>query len=157
MYLIKNLKNKVIDFEDHLLFSFLTVFYIVYIKKSKNMFRDYLIIFSLLSLVFISCSEEQENQENTVVEVVEPVVETPNYPRLPAEFVTALLQQADALEGTFYNSGKSISLWDDNVKSVLAMMTEPAPKVLEDNVVGHIMYLKDGEKLAYVEISLNDL
>lgn len=121
------------------------------------MFRHYLIIFTLLSMVFISCSENKETEEELTTPVVEqPVVETPTYPRLPAEYVSALLQQADALEGTFYNSGKSISLWDSNVKSVLSMMTEPAPKVLDNNIVGHIMYLKEGEQLAYVEVSLKD-
>lgn len=116
------------------------------------MFKNYLIV-SLLSFVLVSCAEDKV-EKSPSPEPVAPVVEAPVYPRLPAEYVAAILQQADALEGTFYHSGKSVSLWDDNVKSVLAMMTEPAPKVLDNNIVGHIMFLKEGEQLAFVEVSL---
>lgn len=121
----------------------------------------------LLVLSFFTCSEKKSvKTENTEVEApVEvqaltptsaPVQTNPTYTRLPLDYGTKLLQEADGLEGTFYNSGKSISLWADNVKSVLAMMTEPAPLKLDNNIIGHIMYLHKGEKIAFVEISMKN-
>lgn len=112
------------------------------------------IIFFVLISIF-SCSSETEVVEEPTPVVVEKVEPKVVYDRLPANYVSILLTQSDALEGTFYESGKSVSLWDDNVKNVLAMMTEAAPISLDSKLVGHIMYLKEGEKLAYVEVFLS--
>ena len=62
----------------------------------------------------------------------------------------------EALEFEIINnfSDKTLNLSNDNVKHVLSMITNKAPLKLDDNLIGHIMMLKSGEQLAYVEVSL---
>lgn len=115
--------------------------------------KYYFFIFLFLTPTLFSCSQEKTTKESPI-RVETSIVAEPVYERLPLDLGNLILTQSNALEGTFYNSGKSISLWDDNVKSILAMMTESAPLKLDNNVIGHIMYLKDGEQLAFVEISM---
>jgi len=116
----------------------------------------------IIMLAVLSCSGNKAAQteiSNAPSQISAPVAQTettPTYTRLPLEYGNALLQEADGLEGTFYNSGKSISLWADNVKSILSMMTEAAPLKLDNNIIGHVMFLKKGEKMAYVEISMKN-
>ncbi|MGB0885329.1 MAG: hypothetical protein ACPGR5_02810 [Chitinophagales bacterium] len=116
------------------------------------------LLFVLSVVVLFSCSSEKKEVKQEVKKLEEiPVPNVGNiiYKTLPVSYANKIYTEADALEGTFYHSGKSVSLWDDNVKSVITMISEPAPLNLDAKLVGHIMFLKQGENMAYVEVYLS--
>lgn len=123
--------------------------------------KNFVFTLAVFSLLLFSCADSKPEKqittapEITVPEVQNTVVDTPKYKMLPSDVAKNIYDKANGLEGTFYNSGKSISLWNENVQGIFGMMLENAPTVLDNNIVGHIMLLADGEQLAFVEISLN--
>lgn len=113
----------------------------------------------LLSLAIISCSNNDKKDTKEEIKVETPIVKEeapkPTFERLPVALLQKFFNECNSIDVTFYNSNKTINLWDDNVKHVLSMITDEAPVTLDDNIIGHIMMLKDGEQLAFVEVSLN--
>lgn len=103
----------------------------------------------------VSCQEKRNEATSNNTKEIQETKPAIVYPRLPQEQGNMLLTKADGLEGSFYHSGKSISMWNENVKNILAMMTEVAPTFLNNNIVGHVMYLEKGNEIAFVEISLS--
>mgnify|MGYP006077568129 CR=1 FL=1 len=99
------------------------------------------------SFSLISCSNS--NKADVKNEVAKPYFE-----KLPLSLLQNIFQECNSIDITFYNSDKTLNLSNDNVKHVLSMITNEAPLKLDDNLIGHIMMLKSGEQLAYVEVSL---
>lgn len=113
-----------------------------------------LLLITILGFSLISCTPNKVTEPNPL-----PVAVTPQEPapqKLPTEVINDLFQNANGFEATFYHSGKSVSLWEENVKSVLAMTTGPAPAKLDNNVIGHYMYLNKGEQMIFVEVSMKN-
>lgn len=108
----------------------------------------------LFSLTFFSCSNEEKTAPQVETPEVVQEAPKPTFERLPVALLQQFFNECNSVDVTFYNSNKTINLWDDNVKHVLSMITEEAPKALDNNIIGHIMMLKDGEQLAMVEVSL---
>lgn len=118
------------------------------------MTKSIAILTLLLSITFFSCTNEEKPAPKVETpEVIQEVVK-PTFERLPVALLQQFFNECNSVDVTFYNSSKTINLWDDNVKHVLSMITEEAPTALDNNIIGHIMMLKDGEQLAYVEVSL---
>lgn len=118
-----------------------------------------LLFFSFLFICSACSNESKEIVTEQKAEIVQEVSEVSTLASLSKEMLDSLFSQANSLEGTFYNSGKSVSLWDDNVKGVIAMMINTPPVSLKTtNLVGHVMILKkdkiSAETIAYVEIFL---
>jgi len=120
----------------------------------KNIFYIAVIFFTF------SCNTKQsKNTTEIPVEIKKQVVAEkikPKYERLPMALAQKIFNECNGIDGTFYNSSKSVSLWDDNVKHILTMITSEAPLVLDNNLIGHLMMLKDGNQMAFVEISMKD-
>lgn len=112
-------------------------------------------IFIILSFAFFSCSNKNKSLTNNEV-VTETIVEIvkPSFERLPTDSLQKFFNICNGMDIVLYNSDKTLNLWDDNVKHVLSMITNEAPLQLNDNIIGHIMMLKDGIQLAFVEVSI---
>jgi len=126
------------------------------------MFNKSLIFLVFIAISFFSCSVKKPKEKIVVpVKKEVPVVVKNKFERLPATYVQAIFNNCNNLDITFYEGDKSVSLWDDNVKYILSMITGDSPKTLNNSVIGHIMMLKDGdnisfnkEELSLVEISM---
>ncbi|MFT4644337.1 MAG: hypothetical protein ACI8ZX_000738 [Planctomycetota bacterium] len=118
----------------------------------------FLVLF--ISFALTSCSNNVKNhaQKELIVETTPVEQAIPKIPieSLPNDLALMIFQECNSIDITFYNSDKTLNLWDDNVKHVLTMITNEAPQKLDNNVVGHIMMLKEGNQLSFVEISLKD-
>lgn len=112
----------------------------------------------LFSFSLISCSNSNKTNVKNEMKIVIPEVKNevvkPYFEQLPLRLLQNIFQECNSIDITFYNSDKTLNLSNDNVKHVLSMITNEAPLNLDDNLIGHIMMLKSGEQLAYVEVSL---
>lgn len=120
------------------------------------MFKNFSFLLLILISTSVSCSntenEEIISEESTVLqnEVAE------DFEKLPDSLVLKLYNECNSIDGTFYNSDKSISLNGENVRYILTMIKNDKPFYLNNNILGHLMLLTDGEEIAFVELSMKD-
>ncbi len=126
------------------------------------MSKLFFIPFIISCFVFVSCSDKKQStdkilEKNTIVVKEKKKTKEKKdlkLERLPAKLVQMIFKECNSIDGTFYDGDKSFNLWDDNVKYVLSMITEEAPKQLNNKINGHLMLLNNGNQIAFVEISM---
>lgn len=118
-----------------------------------------LIFVLIFGFTLISCTDniKKENKSKKLSEPIKVVakIEKKSFERLPVELVQAIFNECNSADITFYEGDKSVNLWDDNVKYILTMITGESPDVLNDNPIGHIMLLKDGDTFSFNEQELS--
>ena len=134
------------------------------------MFNKFLITTFILLISIASCSSKKTTKKIEPVKSTKEIV-TPkpiktastnnSYEAIPLEIFKNIFENCNSLDVTFYEGDKTINLWDKNVKYILSMINTNKPQTLDNNVIGHIMMLKDGDtfvfngqNLSLVEISM---
>lgn len=127
--------------------------------------KSYFSISLLLTILILSCDSKKSVVVEEKVKTVESVAVVETIEKIvvegiPQEIQTMLLAETNVLEGTFYNSDKSVNIWGENVAGIVNMMLGAPPEnLIPSRLEGHIILQKKSEtsadNLAFVELYIN--